>query len=57
MKLRPNLLATDLLMQYTQRYWRLCQRRLSIKSAVFHYPVKVSAALAAYDLEVRYEIA
>jgi nicotinate phosphoribosyltransferase len=30
---------------------------LSLKSATFHYPVEISAALAAYDLEVRHEIA
>jgi hypothetical protein len=30
---------------------------LSLKSAISHYPVEISAALAAYDLEVRYEIA
>jgi nicotinate phosphoribosyltransferase len=30
---------------------------LSLKSATSHYPVEISAALAAYDLEVRYEIA
>jgi nicotinate phosphoribosyltransferase len=29
---------------------------LSLKSATPHYPVEISAALAAYDLEVRYEI-
>jgi nicotinate phosphoribosyltransferase len=33
------------------------QTLLSLKSATSHYPVEISAALAAYDLEVRYEIA
>jgi nicotinate phosphoribosyltransferase len=35
----------------------LPQALLSLKPATPHYPVQISAALAAYDLEVRYEIA